>query len=70
MVFEITEVILGHKHEEDGGGNELDFNRDRDEEEERPSYVITVKNKKKREIVKDQGMLGAIAENEEAEEEE
>lgn len=69
--FELTEVIKAGGRAAD---NDLpEYGRDREEDEERESYVITVKNKKKREIVqetvRDDHLNTVIEGNEEDEEE-
>lgn len=68
--FELTEVIKAGGHK--GGDNDLpEYGRDRDEDEERESYIITVKNKKKREIVTMlEDDLHTIIEGDEVDEEE
>ena len=54
IVFELTEVIKGGQNKTAvEQGNEPEYGRDRAEDEERTSYVITIKKRKFRPIVEE-----------------
>ena len=58
IVFELTEVIKAPRRAsvsvmEDTEDHQPEYGRDRTEDEERPSYVITIKKRKFRPIVED-----------------
>lgn len=67
MQFELTEVIKANRANDN---DYPEYNKDREEDEQRESYVITVKNKKKREIVLDAHLNTVIEGAAEDEEEE
>lgn len=59
MEFEIVEIVSPNKRKDEI--DNIDYDRDRTEED-RPSYIITMRNRKKRLIQQNDGMLAQIKE--------
>lgn len=66
MEFEFVEVIPSKSRQEEM--DNMDYERDRTEEE-RPSYIITMRNRKKRPVMHEDGLLAQIKEADIEEEE-